>query len=594
MAWQMTMPWKWLLAAMVLVWSCGQMHAQTADTPQSGWQMRTLGNGITTRYFQDSTRQLLHIGLTLRGGHSLDPADAEGLAKVYEQLFFQYLPNGRPAQQAEQSGIYLTHKTLLETHFLGMSLPPQQLQTCMQMLLNGLSATEWSDSAMQAAREAIVPGLQALDDAPENQLAQELRLALWQTFASRKQGVGKYADILRLSSQRILAEIAPYRHPANCLLSGTGPGTAEAFFATAEATLGQWHPESAGALLPKVDLPKLSTSIYFKTVNEFASQPLIMMAWPVPNAPDALAQQQLIEQFCTLQQLKQGQMYIQLIDSGLAVDYHWSWEGGTNPGQLLLSVIPRKERFAACLASLQTLIAHFGESNRYTAEEVATAHRLWQLQAAITHDQSIPRLVEAGQLWLLATDSLDASGEISAAKMTAFAAQNIQSRPHVAGLLLNSEAIATLGPDTVFQASVPAIAVADVGDTATSPPRFWIPPAKLRSLRLSFAANPLVADSSTLPLLREIASMLHDHPDKRIFLNSFSEGLGDGVKNYQASVTRAKAIRELLVDRFAIAPKQLVIRAYGEAFPEFPNEDDLRNRRLSFEYAPADAQDNVF
>jgi outer membrane protein OmpA-like peptidoglycan-associated protein len=94
--------------------------------------------------------------------------------------------------------------------------------------------------------------------------------------------------------------------------------------------------------------------------------------------------------------------------------------------------------------------------------------------------------------------------------------------------------------------------------------------------------------------LDKVGAMLRDQPNKRIYLNSFSEGIGDGVKNYQLSVARAKALRTWLVDKLAIPAQQVVIRAYGEAFPEYPDENDLRNRHVSFEYAPSDAQDNVF
>jgi outer membrane protein OmpA-like peptidoglycan-associated protein len=66
------------------------------------------------------------------------------------------------------------------------------------------------------------------------------------------------------------------------------------------------------------------------------------------------------------------------------------------------------------------------------------------------------------------------------------------------------------------------------------------------------------------------------------------------VKNYQVSISRAQAAREWLHTQHGVPREQVVIRGYGEAFPEFPEEQNLKNRRLTFDFAPANAQDNVF
>ena len=156
--------------------------------------------------------------------------------------------------------------------------------------------------------------------------------------------------------------------------------------------------------------------------------------------------------------------------------------------------------------------------------------------------------------------------------------------------------VAELGTDSIFTApKTMALAALTFEDTATfahSPK--YIDPNTLQKKRVYFEKEPCTADSSNLKVLYEIGQMLHDQPQKRIYLNSYSEGAGDGVVNYQLSVVRAKSLRAWLVQELGLPAQQIVVRAYGEAFPEFANDNDLRNRRITFEYAPADAQDNVF
>ena len=110
----------------------------------------------------------------------------------------------------------------------------------------------------------------------------------------------------------------------------------------------------------------------------------------------------------------------------------------------------------------------------------------------------------------------------------------------------------------------------------------------------SFENDVKKMDPASTSALEEIAAMLLANPQKRIFMNSFSEGIGDGVKNYQLSVARAKAARRWLNETHGVPIKQVVIKAYGEAFPEFADENDLKNRRMTFDFAPQDAQDNAF
>ncbi len=581
---------QWARCLCILVCALSsQLHAQ-----QGIWESHTLANGLQVNYCQDSTRQLLHLGLTLKGGASLDAADQKGLSKMYEHLFFQYLPDGKPASKAADDGIFLSHKTLLESQFYGMSIPPAQLPAALHLLSSGLATTGWSDSTIALAHQAIVGELQVMDDAPEQQLATELATTLWETFASNKHTTERYADILKLNSQRIFAAISPYLHPANCQLNATGPAPATSFWDAATASLGSWATEHAAAQPPKITFPQLTKSIYFQSINEFAAQPLIMMAWPVPmnDAPDRLTRDAL--HFCTLLRLQQDQMYQHLIDSNLAVTYTWSWAGGINPGQLLLYVIPEKDRFAECLHAIQSEIAQLGKEKRFTPAAITSATRFLQLQAAKTDDLSIPRLLEKGQSWLLSPNNTPSLTPVNASNMQAFALAYLLDKPHVAGLLSNSALLATSDAAGRFE---PLVATANAVATTNGKPTAAlqsIDPAVLRSMRLHFLNDQLTVDADAAQTLQAIAAMLRDQPVKRIYLNSFSEGLGDGVKNYQLSVSRAKAIRVWLIDEMHLPAQQIVIRAYGEAFPEFADDNDVRNRRISFEYAPANAQDNVY
>ncbi|HEX2900500.1 MAG TPA: insulinase family protein, partial [Bacteroidia bacterium] len=436
----------------------GLVWLQFADAQQGQWQQRTLPNGLTVRYCQDSTRHLLHLGLTLRGGASLDATGTMGLAHLYEHLFFQHLPDSSPATEGIDQGIFISHNTQLEAHFFGLSIAPAWADAAFEMMGSGLRNNAWDEASLQAAKAAIATELQIWENAPENHLGTELQAALWKQAASQKHVLGSYSDILRLGTDAILKATAAYRHPGNCLLAATGNGPAEAFFDQAAATLGEWHSENETAPLPRFAFPDLEKSLYFTTVNEFAAQPLIMVAWPVAigttpaeTSRDALA-------FCKVASLKQGTLHQSLVGRGLAHSLNWSWAGGNNPGQLLLYVLPVQDSLAACLQAIQTgLVAMAGE-NGIRKEDVAVANRLMRLQAAQNNDQSMGRLIASGQAWLLSPDSL-VMPTLNADRMRNFCKTHVAQRPHVAGLLLSSTSLAEIDPETSFREPKPALPV---------------------------------------------------------------------------------------------------------------------------------------
>lgn len=574
----------------------GLLWMQLGFSQQGEWQERRLSNGLVARYCEDTTRQLLHLGMTLRGGASIDQPQSMGLAHLYEHLFFQYLPDSSPAIGGLDHGIFLAHNTQLEGHFFGISIAPEACGAALEMIGSGMKRTFWPDSMLAAAKSAIASELQNIENTPENNLRAELQEMLWKEGAVQKHIFGSYPDILRLGTTAIASATERLRNPQACLLTGTGKMSANTFFDHAERAFGDWQTAVPSAAISPMELPSLDKSLYFTSVNEFAVQPIVMMAWPVQIGENPAETSRDARAFCQSASLRQGLLYKSVVGRGLAHNLEWSWAGGVFPGQLLLYIVPVQDSIQECLRAVHVALNEMSDGNGIRKEDIVAANRMTRLQNALLHDQSISRLMVAGQQWLLYPDSMNALPSVNAERMQAFCKAHIVRKNHVAGLLLSSQSMAMLDaaafeepklvPNVVAivpKDSLPAIAMPKSND-----------PATLRSFRVIFGQEEFGVNADATPLLEDLAAMLSANPDKRVFLNSFSEGLGDGVKNYQLSVNRAKAARQWLHSQRGVSLEQIVIRAYGEAFPEFPDENDLRNRRMTFDFAPQDAQDNVF
>ncbi|MEM7038962.1 MAG: OmpA family protein, partial [Bacteroidota bacterium] len=130
----------------------------------------------------------------------------------------------------------------------------------------------------------------------------------------------------------------------------------------------------------------------------------------------------------------------------------------------------------------------------------------------------------------------------------------------------------------------PVLSIADIG-------------TKLEPLRVYFKGRTDMApENESLLAIAEFAETAETYDTLKFYINAYADGRGDGVTNYQLSIERAKSIRQILMQTYGLPRERLILRPFGEAFPEFPDntaEERHKNRRVSFGIAPQDAQNNA-
>lgn len=85
------------------------------------------------------------------------------------------------------------------------------------------------------------------------------------------------------------------------------------------------------------------------------------------------------------------------------------------------------------------------------------------------------------------------------------------------------------------------------------------------------------------PTLREIGTMLQEHPDLRISIEGHTDSDGDEAYNLELSRRRAAAVRSFLMEAYAIDAGRLESAGLGESAPVAPNntpEGRQQNRRV--------------
>lgn len=151
-------------------------------------------------------------------------------------------------------------------------------------------------------------------------------------------------------------------------------------------------------------------------------------------------------------------------------------------------------------------------------------------------------------------------------------------------------------PDT--SGAAPPAASPDSIQQPMSPPPDTVMQTRVVQVRRSFLeaglfrgfeVNFRVGDSTLLPRaersLDAVGQVLQQYPALRLEIAGHTDDTGREASNQALSEARAEAVREYLVDRFAITSDRLEARGYGESSPIASNDAPMGrelNRRVEF------------
>ncbi|MEM0999012.1 MAG: insulinase family protein [Bacteroidota bacterium] len=567
---------------------------------------QTLPNGMEVVFVPDTTRILNHLSLTVRGGALLDPPDADGLSNLHAHLLADRsdsLPgDGRLVTEVAQQGMAFYHLTFAEGNFFSLSTLPPRTPNAMALLAYLLQAPGADSASLVRARALAASEIQFQEGDPEFFHEQALRQRLWGRQRHRKNILGSYVPLAALRLDWIRQYLAAYLHPRNCLLAGTGDLPAADFFALADSLFGGWKYGAPGPQIARFDPPELVGPRFFVTENAFAAQPVLSMAWPVPGAATDPAMVEQLALFAEIAGLPNGFFARELVGKGWARQIEWRYSPTWAPGRMTLRVLPEPDSLVACLEGVRDALYALGERNFPGKKAVAAGRRKQRLHRAQRTDRSLDRLAMLGKEWgrgqLAPNLRRSPPGQI--AILRELAQRFTPQTPHVTGLLHNARVDLLAGLESIFRSGIPAVATAEDAVPEVAPPvepDSLISLRPLTSFRIYFESASFQPDGPSLLNLDTVASMLHTYPEMRIYLNGYADGQGDGVFNYKLSIERARSVENVLSSAHQIDPERLVVRPFGEAFPEYPDdtpEHRALNRRVTFNVAPPDAVEYEF
>jgi outer membrane protein OmpA-like peptidoglycan-associated protein len=274
-----------------------------------------------------------------------------------------------------------------------------------------------------------------------------------------------------------------------------------------------------------------------------------------------------------------------LMETGLALNVRCEWKPNCTNGQFRCLVTPHPEKVEACAKAWRQELNRLAQPG-YLSEEIwSQAQQVVKWREAMERTKTSDYVMD----WVfrqLAEGPHEGGQHLKRqAQIPLDTAEQIIRK----GLGQNTEMIGVLHPsdripdfsklgEESWVAGADTAQVEEPGDPA-------LPYAEILRPKVYFKPNSHEPDAESMVYIEGIAKWLKEVPEVKLYVNGYTDGLGDGVKNYHLSLERADLIMRILTEGYGIPTDRLGVRGYGEAFPDYPDdtpEHRALNRRVTF------------
>ena len=102
----------------------------------------------------------------------------------------------------------------------------------------------------------------------------------------------------------------------------------------------------------------------------------------------------------------------------------------------------------------------------------------------------------------------------------------------------------------------------------------------ITTLRINFDFNKVNIKKIYYPQIEKIAKAMKNNPKLKIEIDGYTDNIGSKKYNSKLSLKRAQAVKNILVKKYGIDPKRIVVKGFGEKYPLLPNTTST-NRALN-------------
>lgn len=438
---------------LLLSWLPAVLQAQRAELEKFVRQ-KVLDNGLEVIVAENHGVPIATIEIDVRNGSFTQPPGYEGLAHMYEHMFFKANAQlSRPDEfidRASELGAIFNGTTQEERVNYYLSLPSDSLEGGLRLIAGALREPKFLREELDRERLVVLGEYDRNEASPFFELDKRTTQALYPGQWSRKNVIGERQVLQTVTPDKMREIQRKYYVPNNAALIVTGDVDADRVFELAEHVFGDWKRGSDPFIADPIPpiTPMTGSSALF--VEQDVGAITVFIRWQGPSVradPEAtfsadVFSDALNQPGSTLQR--------RLVDSGLWHSVGVNYYTLNNAGPITISGQTSPDRFKAALSALYREIEQFADPGYITREQLDASKAERAVSTAFGFDRPSDFAHTIGFWWSVASLDyymryIDSMARRTQEDMRKYARDYILGKPYVVGVLMPADVRRQLG-----------------------------------------------------------------------------------------------------------------------------------------------------
>ncbi|HEV7387498.1 MAG TPA: pitrilysin family protein [Gemmatimonadaceae bacterium] len=412
-------------------------------------QRRVLPNGLEVIVVENHGVPLATVEIDVKNGSFTQSSEYEGLAHMYEHMFFKadqkYPEPNQFWDQASDLGAVFNATTREEVVNYYMTVPREKLADAIQLVSAAIRTPSFRKDELDRERQVVIGEYDRQESSPFFALQRQIDIKLYPGNYSRKNTIGNRQIVSTTTPEKMRAIQTKYYVPNNSALIVAGDVNPAAVFALAEKELGSWSKGSDPFTTDPIPvIPALQQSEGV-VVEAPVSAVTVQINWQGPSVGQDPKSTYAADVFSDVLNDPQSKFQERLVDSGL-------WQGiGVNyytlnhTGPISISGQTSPEQLHEALKALYGEIAKFDTPNYFTTDELEAVKAHRAVTSAFDRERASGFAHTLGFWWSVASleyymGYVDYMAQQTLGDLRAYARRYIMGKPYITGILIAPEA----------------------------------------------------------------------------------------------------------------------------------------------------------
>jgi len=424
-------------------------------------QRKVLANGLEVIVVENHGVPLATIEIDVKNGSFTQSSEYEGLAHMYEHMFFKanskYPEVNQFWDRASELGAVFNGTTEEERVNYYMTVPAEKLGDAIQLVASAIRGPLFRQDELERERQVVIGEYDRNESIPFFALDRDMKAKLYPGNYSRKNTIGDRQIIVTTTPEKMRVIQNKYYVPNNSALIVAGDVNPVAVFALAERELGQWSRGADPFVTDPIPaIPPLQKSEGV-VVEAPVSAVTVQIQWQGPSVGQDPKSTYAADVFSDVLNDPRSQFQQRLVDSGLWQGVIVNYYTLNHTGPITISGQTSPEQLRDALAALYGEVAKFDTPGYFTSEELEAVKAHRAVTSAFDRERSSGFAHTLGFWWSVASleyymGYVDYMAQQTIADLRAYARRYILGKPHITGVLIAPEARQSLklGPEDLM------------------------------------------------------------------------------------------------------------------------------------------------